>query len=69
MKPPTEKQLDTLAFVACHIADKRYAPTVREVAAHFGIAVQAANDRIRALVRKGSLERVPGISRGLRVAA
>jgi len=42
-----------------------YPPTVREVAAHFGIQPRAAADHLAALKRKGYLHREPGRSRGL----
>ena len=46
-----------------------YPPTVREVAAHFGIQPRAAADHLEALKRKGQLHREPGRSRGLVLSA
>ena len=46
-----------------------YPPTVREVAAHFGIQPRAAADHLEALNRKGQLHREPGRSRGLVLSA
>ena len=42
-----------------------YPPTVREVAARFGVQPRAAADHLAALKRKGYLHREPGRSRGL----
>ncbi len=65
MKPLTEKQRAVLAFVEDFCRRQGYPPTVREVAAHFGIQPRAAADHLAALKRKGYLHREPGRSRGL----
>jgi repressor LexA len=65
MKPLTEKQEQVLAFVEEFCRRQGYPPTVREVAAHFGIQPRAADDHLAALKRKGYLHREPGLSRGL----
>ena len=55
--PLTDKQAEVLAFIAGFIARERWAPTRREVADHFGWrAVNAADEHIKALVRKGRLQ-------------
>jgi repressor LexA len=54
-----------LAFVEEFCARQGYPPTVREVAAHFGIQPRAAADHLAACKRKGYLHREPGRSRGL----
>jgi len=58
-----------LAFVEEFCRLKGYPPTVREVAAHFGIQPRAAADHLAALKRKGYLHREPGLSRGLSLAS
>ncbi len=65
MKTLTPKQQAVLAFVEDFCQQQGYPPTVREVAAHFGIQPRAAADHLAALKRKGYLHREPGRSRGL----
>jgi repressor LexA len=54
-----------LDFVEDFCRGQGYPPTVREVAAHFGVQPRAAADHLAALKRKGYLHREPGRSRGL----
>jgi repressor LexA len=65
MKPLTERQRQVLVFVEGFCGRQGYPPTVREVAAHFGIQPRAAADHLAALKKKGYLHREPGRSRGL----
>jgi repressor LexA len=65
MKPLTDRQQTVLAFVEEFCSRQGYPPTVREVAAAFGIQPRAAVDHLAALKRKGYLHREPGLSRGL----
>jgi repressor LexA len=69
MKPLTERQQAVLAFVEEFCRLKGYPPTVREVAAHFGVQPRAAADHLAALKKKGYLRREPGLSRGLALAS
>ncbi|MEJ2671864.1 MAG: transcriptional repressor LexA [Deltaproteobacteria bacterium] len=68
MKPLTERQQAVLTFVEEFCSYQGYPPTVREVAAAFGIQPRAAADHLAALKRKGYLRRDPGVSRGLSLA-
>jgi len=68
MKPLTDRQQKVLAFVEEFCGRQGYPPTVREVAAHFGIQPRAAADHLAACKRKGYLHREPGVSRGLSLA-
>ena len=68
MKPLTDRQQTVLAFVEAFCSRQGYPPTVREVAAAFGIQPRAAVDHLAALKRKGYLHREPGVSRGLSLA-
>ena len=68
MKPLTDRQQAVLAFVEEFCSRQGYPPTVREVAAAFGIQPRAAADHLAALERKGYLHREPGVSRGLSLA-
>ncbi len=65
MKALTERQRQVLVFVEGFCGRQGYPPTVREVAAHFGIQPRAAADHLAALKKKGYLHREPGRSRGL----
>jgi repressor LexA len=65
MKPLTDRQRLVLDFVEEFCRRQGYPPTVREVAAHFGIQPRAADDHLAACKRKGYLHREPGLSRGL----
>jgi repressor LexA len=65
MKPLTDRQQAVLDFVEEFCERQGYPPTVREVAAAFGIQPRAAADHLEALKRKGHLHREPGRSRGL----
>jgi repressor LexA len=68
MRPLTDRQREVLGFVEEFCATQGYPPTVREVAAAFGIQPRAAADHLEALNRKGQLHREPGRSRGLALA-
>ena len=68
MKPLTERQRSVLAMVEEFCNRQGYPPTVREVAAAFGIQPRAAVDHLAGLKRKGDLPREPGLSRGLTLA-
>jgi repressor LexA len=65
MRPLTERQHAVLTFVEEFCRQQGYPPTVREVAARFGIQPRAAADHLAALKKKGYLHREPGRSRGL----
>jgi repressor LexA len=68
MKLLTDRQQTVLTFVEEFCSRQGYPPTVREVAAAFGIQPRAAVDHLSALKRKGYLNREPGVSRGLTLA-
>lgn len=65
MRALTKRQQAVLTFVEEFCQQQGYPPTVREVAAYFGIQPRAADDHLTALKRKGYLHREPGRSRGL----
>jgi len=62
----TTRQRQILHFIQGFLAEQGYPPTVREIAAHFGIDYRAAIDHLRALERKGSLTR-SSRSRGIQI--
>lgn len=53
MKAVTKRQTEVLSYIRSFMNKNKYPPTVREVAAHFGISVRAAYDHLRALEKKG----------------
>lgn len=64
----TAKQMQVLDYLTEYRRKKGYAPSVREVSAHFGwTSVRAASDHLSALERKGFIERDRGVARGLRI--
>lgn len=66
----TQRQRQVLDFVRTITQDGRPAPTLREIAAHFGFAsTRAAADHLVALKRKGALESEPGKARSLRAVS
>jgi len=68
MEELTARQARVLRFVEEHIARHGFAPSVREVAAAMRIGTpKGAADHLKALERKGYLERSRGRSRALRV--
>lgn len=65
----TDAQRRVLDFVRYQIEVRRLPPTRYEIASHFGwSSANAAEDHLKALRRKGYIETVPGISRGIRLA-
>ncbi len=53
MNPPTKRQALVLRFIARNIVERGFAPTYREMAAHFGFhSSRGAGDHVVALVRR-----------------
>ena len=67
MKKLTKKQASVLDFIKKSIETNLYAPTYKEIAQKFGNNVNAIQQVIHALVKKGYMEKTEGIARGLRV--
>jgi repressor LexA len=64
----TERQRQVLQWIQAALHQGHPAPTLREIAAHFGFkSSRAAADHLDALKRKGVLESDPGKARTLRV--
>ena len=63
----TDRQREILAFITSSIAARGYPPTLREIGTHFGIrSTNGVNDHLRALEKKGYLQREDLKSRALR---
>lgn len=68
-RPPlSPRQRDTFEFIERYIAEHGYPPCIREIAAAMGIrSTNGAADHVRALEKKGYIERAGGRSRAIRV--
>jgi repressor LexA len=64
----TKRQEQILSFICDWQTKRGFAPSIREVAAHFKIQVTPAANHLRALEHKGALKRSPGKSRSLTVS-
>ncbi len=66
MEELTERQHSILGFIARHIAEKRFPPTIREIGEAMTIrSTNGVNDHLKALEKKGYLERGELKSRSL----
>ncbi len=63
----TDRQREVLEYITQSIGDRGYPPTLREIGEHFGIrSTNGVNDHLRALEKKGYLQREDLKSRALR---
>jgi len=63
----TDRQREILDFITQSIRERGYPPTLREIGLHFGIrSTNGVNDHLRALEKKGYLQREDLKSRALR---
>src|SRR5450755_1454023 len=63
----TERQQKVLDFISSSIENRGYPPTLREIGGHMGIrSTNGVNDHLKALEKKGWLERQELKSRALR---
>jgi repressor LexA len=63
----TDRQQEILDFITRSIRERGYPPTLREIGLHFGIrSTNGVNDHLRALEKKGHLQREDLKSRALR---
>ena len=68
MQPLTERQGQVLSYIREYAAERGFAPTIREIAERFGLrSTNAVADHLRALERKGAIERDPRSARGIRL--
>lgn len=66
----TDQQAAVLSYIEDFIGNFQYPPTRAEIARAFGWkSANAAEEHLRAIERKGRIELVPGVARGLRVVA
>lgn len=68
MKALTVRQQQILSFIAKHIEDSGFPPTRLDICAALGFkSPNAAEEHLKALVRKGAISMVPGASRSIRL--
>lgn len=68
MRPLTSRQRDVLVQIQLHLDQTGFPPTRAEIAEALGFrSVNAAEDHLKALVRKGMIETCAGMSRGIRL--
>lgn len=66
----TPRQQEILTFIQSAQQAQGETPTLREIADHFGFrSMNAAQDHVKALVRKGVLKKAPHLARALRVVS
>src|SRR5437867_11177470 len=66
-EPLTDRQQQALDFISRYIARRGFPPTLREIGEHMGIrSTNGVNDHLKALEKKGYLEREDLKSRALR---
>lgn len=69
-KALTAKQRAILEFIRVETARRGFPPTLREIGAHFGLrSTGSVRDHLRALERKGHIDRRRHLSRGIVLAA
>jgi len=68
MQPLTKRQAEILAYIREYLSEAGVAPTVREIADRFGLrSTNAVADHLRALERKGVIEKEGRSARGIRL--
>jgi repressor LexA len=64
----TSRQQEILNLIRRHVRESGFPPTRAEIAAELGFrSVNAAEDHLQALAKKGAIELTPGTSRGIRL--
>ena len=64
----TNRQTEVLDFIKQHFDDFSYGPTRKEIAKGIGFSSpHAAEEHLKALARKGAIELIPAIARGIRI--
>jgi len=64
----TKRQQEVLDVLRAHIADTGLPPTRAEIASTLGFkSANAAEEHLKALAKKGAIEKIPGTSRGIRI--
>lgn len=64
--PLTARQRQVYDFIAEHARRLGYPPTIREMAAHFGVGLFAIRCHLIPLQKKGAIAWTPRLSRGIK---
>ncbi|WP_320128157.1 transcriptional repressor LexA [uncultured Sphaerochaeta sp.] len=67
MRELTDRQKEVASFISKFIRNNNYAPSVRDIAEHFGFSVKAAHDHLKALEAKNVIKTTDGISRSIEI--
>ncbi len=68
MRPLTRRQAEILAYIRERIHEEGVPPTIMEIGTAMGISSpNGVRDHLKALARKGAIELVPGVARGIRL--
>lgn len=68
MKGFTDKQRKVFEFIKSQIVETNRPPTLREMCAEFGMSsTGSVQDVVRALIKKGYIEKEPHVSRGIKI--
>ena len=67
MKQLTERQKEVAAFIENYFDTNGYAPSVRDVANHFGFSPKAAFDHMTALKKKNVIKSTDNLPRGMTI--
>ena len=63
----TKRQGQVLEFIRSYTRESGYPPSVRDIGTEFGLSPATVHDHLKALERKGYLDRKPNLSRSLSV--
>jgi len=63
----TDRQAAVLQFLRDYISERGYSPSVRDVAAWFGISPHGAERHLQALEQKGAIDRTARVARSIRL--
>lgn len=66
-EPLTDRQCEVLRLIVTLTKRQGFPPTRREIAQALGIGANAATGHLASLAKKGVIELVPHITRGIRV--
>mgnify|MGYP001591705016 CR=1 FL=1 len=70
MRRLTHRQAQVLRFIAAHVQERGFPPSIREIGAAFGMtSTRGAYDHIAALERKGCLVKIPHCMRAISLTA
>ena len=67
MKPLTEKQDAIYRWIFEFIINNHYPPTNREIGTAFNLAVKGVHDHLKRIEKRGYIEIVPKIARGIKI--